>query len=353
MFSLTFLLLAYAKFCHSAAVELFSVDPAGPGGNGRLLLPEHRFYGIGKAAIESLPSFRFASLRGAGGNLECAVCLSKFDNADVLRLLPKCKHEFHVDRWLEAHSTCPLYHRRVDAEDAALFKLPTTNSWFLFPYSRHDDADGSPDLELFVEREPFSLDDGRGSSRFNIGSSFRKMIRTTNQSDEEEFRAMEEGGNGVGGAQPPPLHKFKHKIIVSDVVFNRRWSDVNSSDLLTLSTDMLSIVSSKRFMKSKPNPELAGVAKAGENLEGKNNNNIKSNEKILKIKSEMEKKMLLENKARQITQTKSVTNFASSSVECAAITDDSRALISCPGERFMSEIVSIQKYRRYRCVCHD
>ncbi|WOL17006.1 E3 ubiquitin-protein ligase [Canna indica] len=139
MFSLTFLLLVYAKFCYSAAAKLFSIDPAGPGGNGRLLLPEHRFSGIGKAAIESLPSFCFASLRGVRGGLECTVCLSKFDDADVLRLLPKCKHAFHVacvDRWLEAHSTCPLCHRKVDAEDAALFKLPTTNSWFLFPSSR-------------------------------------------------------------------------------------------------------------------------------------------------------------------------------------------------------------------------
>ncbi|WOK95679.1 E3 ubiquitin-protein ligase [Canna indica] len=351
MFSLTFLLLAYAKFCHSAAAELFSVDPAGPGGNGGLLLPKHRFSGIDKAAIESLPSFRFASLRGARGGLECAVCLSKFDDADVLRLLPKCKHAFHVacvDRWLEAHSTCPLCRRRVDAEDAALFKLPATSSRFLFPSGRHDDAAAGPDLELFVEREPFSLDDGRGSSRFSIGSSFRKMIRTTNQSDGEEFRAMEEGGNGAGGAQPPPLHKFKHKIIVSDVVFNRRWSDVNSSDLLALSADMLSIVTSKRFTESESNAELAG-----ENLElgNKKKNSDKTNstdERILKIKIEMEKKMLLENKARQITRSKSVTNSASSSAERAAITDDSRALISRPGERSMSEIVNLSRFRLVR-----
>ncbi|WOK98462.1 E3 ubiquitin-protein ligase [Canna indica] len=179
------------------------------------------------------------------------------------------------------------------------------------------------------------------------------MIRMTNQSDGEEFRAMEEGGNGAGGAQPPPLHKFKRKIIVSNIVFNRRWSDVNSSDLLALSADMLSIISSKRFTESESNPELAEAAKAGENLEGKKKKNNKLNERILKIKSEMEKKMLLENKARQITQSKSVTNSASSSAERAAIIDDSRALISRPGERSMSEIISIQKYCCYGCVCHD
>jgi hypothetical protein len=43
--------------------------------------------------------------------LECAVCLSRFEDADILRLLPKCKHAFHldcVDTWLISHSTCPL-----------------------------------------------------------------------------------------------------------------------------------------------------------------------------------------------------------------------------------------------------
>uniref|UniRef100_A0A0D9ZLH0 RING-type E3 ubiquitin transferase n=1 Tax=Oryza glumipatula TaxID=40148 RepID=A0A0D9ZLH0_9ORYZ len=43
--------------------------------------------------------------------LECAVCLTSFDDGDDLRLLPHCSHAFHpecIDPWLESRVTCPL-----------------------------------------------------------------------------------------------------------------------------------------------------------------------------------------------------------------------------------------------------
>ena len=55
--------------------------------------------------------------------LECAVCLSRFEDADILRLLPKCKHAFHldcVDTWLISHSTCPLCRHCISSEDLTL-----------------------------------------------------------------------------------------------------------------------------------------------------------------------------------------------------------------------------------------
>ncbi|XP_021769957.1 putative RING-H2 finger protein ATL53 [Chenopodium quinoa] len=42
---------------------------------------------------------------------DCAVCLAEFEEGDVLRVLPKCNHAFHVpciDTWLSSHTTCPL-----------------------------------------------------------------------------------------------------------------------------------------------------------------------------------------------------------------------------------------------------
>ena len=35
------------------------------------------------------------------------------------------------------------------------------------------------------------------------------------------------------------FHRFKHRIIVSDVVFKNRWSDLNASDLISLNSEML------------------------------------------------------------------------------------------------------------------
>ncbi|PIN16111.1 hypothetical protein CDL12_11239 [Handroanthus impetiginosus] len=61
--------------------------------------------------LDSLPLFSFRSVTGnlAGG--DCAVCLSKFEPYDQLRLLPLCCHAFHVvciDTWIVSNQTCPL-----------------------------------------------------------------------------------------------------------------------------------------------------------------------------------------------------------------------------------------------------
>jgi hypothetical protein len=48
------------------------------------------------------------------------VCLGEFSDGELLRLLPKCGHAFHVpciDTWLRAHVNCPLC--RSDVIDTA------------------------------------------------------------------------------------------------------------------------------------------------------------------------------------------------------------------------------------------
>ncbi|CAD6211414.1 unnamed protein product [Miscanthus lutarioriparius] len=81
--------------------------------------------GLDAAAMEALPVLTYATARAvkAGrGALECAVCLSAFDDAgEKLRLLPGCCHVFHavcIDAWLAAHVTCPVC--RADLSDPAV-----------------------------------------------------------------------------------------------------------------------------------------------------------------------------------------------------------------------------------------
>nr|XP_043633625.1 putative RING-H2 finger protein ATL71 [Erigeron canadensis] len=41
----------------------------------------------------------------------CSICLADYKQADVVRLLPECRHLFHVkciDTWLKVHPTCPV-----------------------------------------------------------------------------------------------------------------------------------------------------------------------------------------------------------------------------------------------------
>ncbi|XP_020098387.1 E3 ubiquitin-protein ligase ATL42-like [Ananas comosus] len=291
MFSLTFLLLMYAKFCHPAA-NLFASPALHPDdaaavavGSGGLRSSS----GIDKTVVESLPFFRFSALRGDRGGLECAVCLSRYDDAELLRLLPGCRHAFHlecIDRWLDAHSSCPLCRTKISAAAAARFNQS----------GRFDS--GRDLLGLFVEREPEAAGDlRRSSSRFSIGGSFRRTAAAAANttpppkfSSNNNYCTLREAADEGGGSEQI-FDKFKHKIVVSDVVFQSRWR-----------------------------------APAGES--------------VLKIREEMERKRLLESKA---------TKMSRAAGGDSAPTDgwNSTAMIS-PGARSMSEITNLSRFRGVR-----
>jgi hypothetical protein len=70
--------------------------------------------GLGKAAVEALPTFTH---RSGEQSVECAICLGRVEEGEVGRALPKCGHRFHlecIDMWLYSHSTCPLCRAVLD-----------------------------------------------------------------------------------------------------------------------------------------------------------------------------------------------------------------------------------------------
>ncbi|XP_008783397.2 RING-H2 finger protein ATL3 [Phoenix dactylifera] len=76
--------------------------------------------GLDPAAIKALPSLGFRPEEFKEG-LECAVCLSELSEGEEARLLPGCRHGFHlecIDMWLSFHSTCPLCRSPVSLENA-------------------------------------------------------------------------------------------------------------------------------------------------------------------------------------------------------------------------------------------
>ncbi|XP_042485437.1 E3 ubiquitin-protein ligase ATL31-like [Macadamia integrifolia] len=70
--------------------------------------------GLNLAVIDTLPTFAYSYVKDhklGKGALECAVCLSEFEDEDTLRLLPKCDHVFHpecIDEWFSKRTTCPV-----------------------------------------------------------------------------------------------------------------------------------------------------------------------------------------------------------------------------------------------------
>nr|XP_043626656.1 E3 ubiquitin-protein ligase ATL42-like [Erigeron canadensis] len=317
MFCLTFLLLVYAKCCHRAS----SLHYLNQENLGELPRFGARVSGIDKTVIESLPFFRFSSLKGWRNGLECSICLSKFEDVEILRLLPKCKHAFHidcVDQWLEKHSGCPLCRCKVSEEDATLFAY---SSSFRF-LSNHSGrvCEGGSNLELFIERE--------GSTRFGSGRSFQKI-------EEENAKEILEDQQEI-------LHKFNHRIIVSDyehdLIAKNRWSNLTSSDLLFLKSEMITFMSSNYLDHYNDQDKVASIScnkhdhypplKTGENGHDQNHDH-----QVIKIKEEIKRKREFEKKIKKFPSGES--DIGSSNEHKSAKLDEKRS---------MSEIIVHPRY---------
>lgn len=274
VFSITFLPVLYAKHCKRSAAE--SSGPYGGGRSSGGAAGDHRgggggrSSGVDRAVVESLPVFRFGALRGQKEGLECAVCLGRFEPAEALRLLPKCRHGFHVecvDTWLDAHSTCPLCRSRVDPEDVLLLPEPPKPS-----------TTGPPDPPVKEKAAaaaptppapaPTPAPAGRRiSGRHSTGSVRAPPGRAAGPNS----RRSADGGVAVGCfdgakvrkdrvllaepaavvAEPDPEafdRRFGHRILVSTAggcagetapAAKQRWSDLRPSDLMFVRSEFL------------------------------------------------------------------------------------------------------------------
>lgn len=93
---------------------------------GRQMEAEAR--GAPALMIDLLPTrvFQSRTLPGSADRKEehtqCLVCLSDFEDGEVLRTLP-CLHAFHqtcVDTWLRSNRTCPVCKLSIDADQEAM-----------------------------------------------------------------------------------------------------------------------------------------------------------------------------------------------------------------------------------------
>ncbi|XP_075498856.1 uncharacterized protein LOC142537184 [Primulina tabacum] len=81
--------------------------------------------GVEKKVLDSIPVLAFSSVKGGDLYLrldkeECVVCLGELEDEDLVRLLPNCKHAFHVrcvDQWFLAHTSCPLCRSSILTQD--------------------------------------------------------------------------------------------------------------------------------------------------------------------------------------------------------------------------------------------
>lgn len=255
IFSVVLVVLLYAKHCTGDGVVVATATPA-------MFATARKNSGVDRGVVESLPVFRFGSLRGQKEGLDCAVCLNRFDSNEVLRLLPKCKHAFHVecvDTWLDAHSTCPLCRYRVDPEDILLVDRNPP------PESRQN---STHEVVLDVSVNP--IGNKRFSGRHSSGGE-KGILRSNSHDPMSLRRSLDSAGvrkksqslRAVGSYDYPRKDgllstsldrgnsRVEHRIIVSSNSSraHERWSDAQPSDLLYLGSEML-MSDSRRFLST-------------------------------------------------------------------------------------------------------
>ncbi|KAK4283845.1 hypothetical protein QN277_000751 [Acacia crassicarpa] len=337
LFFVTFCLLIYVKCCSFRGDSTVYGNPESQPWLFRTR--STRFSGIDKAVVESLPFFRFSSLKGSKEGLECAVCLSKFEDVEILRLLPKCKHAFHInciDHWLEEHSSCPLCRHKVDPEDQTIFTY--SNSLRLLingGAGAESGGEESSNLGLFVQREEEDQQNNGSSSRFNFGSSLRRIINIKGSSSKEEDELPIQKPAHPDGHRKKVYHKVKHSISVSDFVLKNRWSNVSSSDLMFLNSEMIGSASSLRFNNTNGDQSQVPTGEAG---------NDDEQVIVMNLKEEMERKVLFENKVSGVLK-KNNLNSDSDSAEHNNLGDGtSKYIVNSDKERSVSDITAVSRF---------
>ncbi|GLJ39076.1 hypothetical protein SUGI_0796550 [Cryptomeria japonica] len=96
--------------------------------------------GLKKKSIKSLPFIVYSKLSPEIQGMECPICLTDFMNGERVRVLPNCKHSFHmecVDKWFISHSSCPTC-RHCLLHRAAHVLGPTGSTEYFHPSELRD-----------------------------------------------------------------------------------------------------------------------------------------------------------------------------------------------------------------------
>lgn len=91
---------------------VFVADDESPGSSSRGTAAAASPVGLDPAVIASYPRVPFSrAAAGADAEVSCSICLSEYRDGEMLRVMPECRHKFHLaclDAWLRRSASCPV-----------------------------------------------------------------------------------------------------------------------------------------------------------------------------------------------------------------------------------------------------
>ncbi|XP_073029072.1 E3 ubiquitin-protein ligase ATL4-like [Primulina eburnea] len=213
------------------------------------------------SVLDSLPLFTFSSVTGNLTGGDCAVCLSKFEPHDQLRLLPLCCHAFHaacIDTWILSNQTCPLCRSTVLPSDAdVLDKILSSENRGTRDNSFRNGNSGSFRIEIgSVSRRRSEAEDMNGQRQsYSIGS-FEYVVGDNGYEVPAESTAHRRGISDCTSVDKDssvgvPTHEPPGDVLAAEVSSGRNWLRDYVDRLTSVSISRtMSFRSSGRFFSS-------------------------------------------------------------------------------------------------------
>uniref|UniRef100_A0A5B7AA19 Putative E3 ubiquitin-protein ligase ATL4 n=1 Tax=Davidia involucrata TaxID=16924 RepID=A0A5B7AA19_DAVIN len=253
--SLYLLLRYFSRRCHRSFRTFSVADDVVLSGNDSQR--DRCFYG-GRVSpddlFNSLPLFTFGSVTGSITGGDCAVCLSKFERQDQLRLLPLCCHAFHagcIDTWLLSNQTCPLCRSTIyPTESDVLSKILSS--------SAAEDRGNSFRIEIgSISRRRAASDSRDGRRSYSIGSfeyivddGYEVSVGSTHRRGISDCPSVDKDSTGVPAAtRTEQVPEQPGQSLEAEITGGRSWlrDYVDRFASISLSSRALSFRSSGRF----------------------------------------------------------------------------------------------------------
>ncbi|CAN4087262.1 unnamed protein product [Withania somnifera] len=157
--------------------------------------------GLDSSVITSLPIFLYKK-NDPHEIKECSICLSTIEDGELVRILPNCNHNFHVeciDKWFNCNLTCPICRTKLEPR-----LLPEPREGVASHMTPSTPTIQNGNLSIVVSHEGTSTSGNGASSRL---SSFKRIIlsrerssqrlQTQSCSSEDHVDDLESGGSRI------------------------------------------------------------------------------------------------------------------------------------------------------------